>query len=205
MAARWQPVRGVLRTQFSIPPLGMPLTAPASGLRGLSARPRFPRGVGAKRDRRSAYWLWTGAAAAEAGEARERWRTAKQPELQKRKGGGKEKEASELANSPGSAESERCGGGEPSDRSYRRGREQSRRKKRPNWQILPAVLRVRAAPMEVHGGADVHLQPVEDPMPEQVDAPEGSCDPRGEPALEQAPVSSCGPMGGTPHWSRKRA
>ena len=24
--------------------------------------------------------------------------------------------------------------------------------------------------MEVHGGADIHLQPVEDPMPEQVDA-----------------------------------
>ena len=40
-------------------------------------------------------------------------------------------------------------------------------------------------PMEVHGGADIHLQPVEDPMPEQVDAPEGGCD----------PVES-------PHWSR---
>ena len=25
-------------------------------------------------------------------------------------------------------------------------------------------------PMEVHGGADIHLQPVEDPTPEQVDA-----------------------------------
>jgi len=25
-------------------------------------------------------------------------------------------------------------------------------------------------PMEVHGGADIHLQPVEDPKPEQVDA-----------------------------------
>ena len=25
-------------------------------------------------------------------------------------------------------------------------------------------------PMEVHSGADIHLQPVEDPMPEQVDA-----------------------------------
>ncbi|KAM6191731.1 uncharacterized protein WM294_012737 isoform 2-T3 [Sarcoramphus papa] len=38
----------------------------------VSAGPRSPHGVGAKRDRRSAYWLWTGAAAAEAGEARER-------------------------------------------------------------------------------------------------------------------------------------
>ncbi|GAB0182501.1 hypothetical protein GRJ2_000715400 [Grus japonensis] len=34
-------------------------------------------------------------------------------------------------------------------------------------------------PMEVHGGADIHLQPVEDPMPEQVDAPKGGCDPMG--------------------------
>ncbi|GAB0206670.1 hypothetical protein GRJ2_003132600 [Grus japonensis] len=40
-------------------------------------------------------------------------------------------------------------------------------------------------PMEVHGGADIHLQSMEDPMPEQVDAPKGGCD----------PVES-------PHWSR---
>ncbi|GAB0179406.1 hypothetical protein GRJ2_000405900 [Grus japonensis] len=39
--------------------------------------------------------------------------------------------------------------------------------------------------MEVNGGADIHLQPVGDPMPEQVDAPKGGCD----------PVES-------PHWSR---
>ena len=32
-------------------------------------------------------------------------------------------------------------------------------------------------PMEVNGGAGIHLQPVEDPMLEQVDVPEGSCDP----------------------------
>ncbi|GAB0207999.1 AN1-type zinc finger protein 5-like [Grus japonensis] len=32
-------------------------------------------------------------------------------------------------------------------------------------------------PMEVNGGADIHLQPEEDPMPEQVDAPKGGCDP----------------------------
>ena len=38
-----------------------------------------------------------------------RWRTAKRPELQKRRGGEKEKEASELANSPSSAKSESCG------------------------------------------------------------------------------------------------
>ena len=54
-------------------------------------------------------------------------------------------------------------------------------------------------PMEVHGGADIHLQPVEDPTPEQVDASEGGCNPmrahietvgpvdpwREEPTLEQ--------------------
>jgi len=34
-------------------------------------------------------------------------------------------------------------------------------------------------PMEVHGGADIHLQPVEEHMPEQVDVPEGGCDPGG--------------------------
>ncbi|PKU38023.1 hypothetical protein llap_11679 [Limosa lapponica baueri] len=40
-------------------------------------------------------------------------------------------------------------------------------------------------PTEVHGGTDIHLKPMEDPMPEQVDAPEGGCDPVG-----------------SPHWSR---
>ncbi|GAB0193294.1 AN1-type zinc finger protein 5-like [Grus japonensis] len=39
---------------------------------------------------------------------------------------------------------------------------------------------IHLQPVEVHGGADIHLQPVEDPMPEQVDAPEGGCDPRLE-------------------------
>ncbi|OPJ89134.1 hypothetical protein AV530_016360 [Patagioenas fasciata monilis] len=32
-------------------------------------------------------------------------------------------------------------------------------------------------PMEVQSGADIHLQPIEDPMPEQMDAPKGGCDP----------------------------
>ncbi|GAB0179841.1 AN1-type zinc finger protein 5-like [Grus japonensis] len=34
-------------------------------------------------------------------------------------------------------------------------------------------------PMEGDGGADIHLQPAEDPMLEQVDAPEEGCDPMG--------------------------
>ena len=32
-------------------------------------------------------------------------------------------------------------------------------------------------PVEVHGGEHIHLQPAEDPTPEQVDALEGGCDP----------------------------
>ncbi|GAB0179550.1 AN1-type zinc finger protein 5-like [Grus japonensis] len=36
-------------------------------------------------------------------------------------------------------------------------------------------------PMEDNGGADIHLQPVEDPTPEQMEAPEGGCDPVGSP------------------------
>ncbi|XP_040975191.1 uncharacterized protein LOC115333957 isoform X3 [Aquila chrysaetos chrysaetos] len=38
----------------------------------VSAWPPSPRGAGAQRDRRGTYRLWAGAAAAEAGEARER-------------------------------------------------------------------------------------------------------------------------------------
>ncbi|XP_052638131.1 uncharacterized protein LOC128139577 isoform X1 [Harpia harpyja] len=74
----------------------------------VSAWPPSPRGAGAQRDRRSAYWLWAGAA--EAGEATERWRMAKRLEFQKRKGGEKEKETSELGKASGSAESKSCGG-----------------------------------------------------------------------------------------------
>ncbi|GAB0183154.1 hypothetical protein GRJ2_000780700 [Grus japonensis] len=47
-------------------------------------------------------------------------------------------------------------------------------------------------PMEVHGGADIHLQPTEAPMPEQVDAPKEGCDPVGSPCwskLLAAPVA----------------
>jgi len=36
-------------------------------------------------------------------------------------------------------------------------------------------------PMELHSGADIHLQPMEDPMLEQMDAPKGGCDPVGNP------------------------
>ncbi|GAB0178683.1 AN1-type zinc finger protein 5-like [Grus japonensis] len=36
-------------------------------------------------------------------------------------------------------------------------------------------------PMEVHSGPDIHLRPVEDPMPEHVDAPEGAMTLLGSP------------------------
>ena len=36
-------------------------------------------------------------------------------------------------------------------------------------------------PTEVNGGADLHLQPGEEPTPEQVDAPEEGCEPVGSP------------------------
>ena len=32
-------------------------------------------------------------------------------------------------------------------------------------------------PVEVHGGAVIHLQPLDHPTPEQVKVPEGGCDP----------------------------
>ncbi|XP_075268297.1 uncharacterized protein LOC142359798 isoform X2 [Opisthocomus hoazin] len=69
-----------------------------------------------------------GTLVAGAGEQRgQRWRTAKRPELRKRKGGEQEREASEAVESSGSAVSESSGGGQPSDQSYGRGREESRR------------------------------------------------------------------------------
>ena len=49
-------------------------------------------------------------------------------------------------------------------------------------------------PMEVNGGADIHLQPVEDPMLEEGDVPQRRLWPRGKPALEQAACKTCGTM-----------
>lgn len=34
-------------------------------------------------------------------------------------------------------------------------------------------------PIEINGGAESHLQPIADPMSEQIAAPEGSCDSGG--------------------------
>ena len=40
-------------------------------------------------------------------------------------------------------------------------------------------------PMEVNGGAEIPLQPVEDPTPQQVAGPGKGCDSVGKPMLEQ--------------------
>ncbi|GAB0207673.1 protein NYNRIN-like [Grus japonensis] len=58
-------------------------------------------------------------------------------------------------------------------------------------------------PMEVDGGANIHLQPVEDPMPEQLDVPKGSYDPTESPCwnrLLAGPVDLWRER--SPHWSR---
>ena len=56
----------------------------------------------------------------------------------------------------------------------RRGRRCSRCRSReiPLQPVVKTMVRqaVPLQPMEVHGGADLHLQPVEDPMPEQANA-----------------------------------
>jgi len=49
-------------------------------------------------------------------------------------------------------------------------------------------------PMEVHGGADIHLQPVEGTPCWSRWVPEGDCDPVGSPVLEKDPARTCGPM-----------
>jgi len=73
--------------------------------------------------------------------------------------------------------------------------------------------------MEVHGGADIHLQPMEDPTLEQVDVPKEGCDPVGSPCWSRFAGRTCDPTGrthtgaacgglyslrGIPHWSSGR-
>ncbi|KAM9591242.1 uncharacterized protein ACIBXB_006115 [Morphnus guianensis] len=55
-------------------------------------------------------------------------------------------------------------------------------------------------PMEVNGGADIHLQPLEDPTPEQVDVPDGGCDPIRRPRWSRFSGRTCNTTG-DPLWS----
>ncbi|KAK4821754.1 hypothetical protein QYF61_000815 [Mycteria americana] len=75
----------------------------------------------------------------------------------------------ERNNSAGTKVSEEGGGGGAPDT----------RAEIPLQPLVKTMVRqaVPLQPMEVHGGADIHLQPMEDPMPEQVDVPKGVCDP----------------------------
>ena len=57
------------------------------------------------------------------------------------------------------------------------------------WQAVPLQ------PTEVDGGAEIPLQPVEDPTLEQVAGPRKGCDSVGEPTLEQF-VEDCSPWKG---------
>jgi len=54
--------------------------------------------------------------------------------------------------------------------------------------------------MEVHGGADIHLQPVEGTPCWSSWMPEGSCDPAGSLHRSRFAGRTCDPMG-DPHWS----
>jgi len=47
--------------------------------------------------------------------------------------------------------------------------------------------------VEVHGGADLHLQPMEATPRWSRWMPKGGCDPVGSPVLEQASARTCGP------------
>jgi len=46
---------------------------------------------------------------------------------------------------------------------------------------------------EVHGGANIHLQPVEDPTLEQENAPKGSCDSMESPCWSRLLAGAVGP------------
>ncbi|GAB0176233.1 AN1-type zinc finger protein 5-like [Grus japonensis] len=57
-------------------------------------------------------------------------------------------------------------------------------------------------PMEVDGGADIHLQPMEDPMPEQVEAPEGGCDLVGSLSWSRLLAGPVAPWREEPMWEQ---
>ena len=52
---------------------------------------------------------------------------------------------------------------------------------------------IHLQPVEVNGGADINLQPMEDPMPEQVGALKGGCDPVGSPHWSRLPTGPVDP------------
>ncbi|PKU39849.1 rna-directed dna polymerase from mobile element jockey-like [Limosa lapponica baueri] len=69
------------------------------------------------------------------------------------------------------------------------------RAKIPLQPVVKTVVRqaVPLQPVEVHGGADIHLQPMKNPTLEQVDD-QRRLRPHGKPMLEQASGRTCGPL-----------
>ncbi|XP_068265467.1 uncharacterized protein [Nyctibius grandis] len=61
-------------------------------------------------------------------------------------------------------------------------------------------------PMELHGGADIHVQFMEDPMPEQGDGPKGGCDPveSAPPPPPERPIRDIGGQPGNGPILRRR-
>lgn len=64
----------------------------------------------------------------------------------------------------------------------------------PLWSMVKTMVRQMAPlkPMEVFSGADIHPQPMKDPMLEQGDAPKGRCDPTGSSCWSRLPGGSEG-------------
>lgn len=69
------------------------------------------------------------------------------------------------------------------DQCRRRGRRCSRSRAEIFLQLVMKTMVRQIVSIEVHGGAEIHLQPMEDPMLEQVDAQRRLC-PCGKPALK---------------------
>ena len=65
----------------------------------------------------------------------------------------------------------------------------------PLQPLVKAMVRqaVPLQPREGNGGAEIHLQRVEDPMPEPVDVPEGGCDPVGSLSWSRPLAGPVGP------------
>jgi len=72
----------------------------------------------------------------------------------------------------------------------------------PLWPVVKIMVRqvVSLQAMVVHGGAEIHLQPREDPMLEQVDVPDGGCDPAESLRWSRFAGRTCDLLG-DPHWS----
>ncbi|GAB0187970.1 hypothetical protein GRJ2_001262300 [Grus japonensis] len=79
--------------------------------------------------------------------------------------------------------------------------------KKEREEVLQALEQIPLQSLEVHGGADIHLQPMKDPTPEQVDAQAGAGSwqdlwTHGErsPRRSRFAGRTCDPMG-DPRWS----